>query len=204
MIALREDVQTAGERGGLGTWAISTPRRPRRSASPPLLGLAFSCIALTITAKARSFCPERSASAPATPLACGQPGFPRRSPPDSRPARYKGPRLARDRYILRTECRHSRQRQRQVSTHRPQVLDDLMRELTAFPPCASGPCRFARLPSTPSRQRRTRLTSLRQPTLNPDSSMLVKDWVLLNRYAALAAQQGYKDTFKPGDVVALK
>lgn len=43
-----------------------------------------------------------------------------------------------------------------------------------------------------------------QPTLNPDSSMLTKDWVLLNRYAALAAQQGYKDSFRPGDVVALK
>lgn len=46
--------------------------------------------------------------------------------------------------------------------------------------------------------------STSQPTLNPDSSTLVKDWVLLNRYAALAAQQGYKDSFKPGDVVALK
>lgn len=34
--------------------------------------------------------------------------------------------------------------------------------------------------------------------------MLTKDWVLLNRYAALAAQQGYKDSFRPGDVVALK
>lgn len=45
---------------------------------------------------------------------------------------------------------------------------------------------------------------LPQPTLNPDSSMLTKDWVLLNRYAALAAQQGYKDSFRPGDVVALK
>ncbi|BGO96562.1 hypothetical protein NBRC10513v2_000500 [Rhodotorula toruloides] len=43
-----------------------------------------------------------------------------------------------------------------------------------------------------------------QPTLNPDSSMLVKDWVILNRYARVATAVGEKDRFKPGDVVAVK
>ncbi|GEM06282.1 mitochondrial inner membrane protease subunit 2 [Rhodotorula toruloides] len=43
-----------------------------------------------------------------------------------------------------------------------------------------------------------------QPTLNPDSSMLVKDWVVLNRLARVATSVGEKDQFKPGDVVAVK
>lgn len=34
--------------------------------------------------------------------------------------------------------------------------------------------------------------------------MLVKDWVVLNRYALVATAVGEKDRFKPGDVVAVK
>ncbi|GAA5945342.1 hypothetical protein JCM3775_002191 [Rhodotorula graminis] len=43
-----------------------------------------------------------------------------------------------------------------------------------------------------------------QPTLNPDSPSMIKDIVLLNRYAALAAAHGDRSGFKPGDVVAVK
>ena len=43
-----------------------------------------------------------------------------------------------------------------------------------------------------------------QPTLNPDSPSMIKDVVLLNRYAALAAAHGDRSGFKPGDVVAVK
>ncbi|GAA5905219.1 endopeptidase catalytic subunit [Sporobolomyces salmoneus] len=43
-----------------------------------------------------------------------------------------------------------------------------------------------------------------QPTLNPDSSHMIKDIVLLNRYVALAASHGDKSGYQPGDVVAVK
>ncbi|KAI5479175.1 mitochondrial inner membrane protease subunit 2 [Pseudohyphozyma bogoriensis] len=41
-----------------------------------------------------------------------------------------------------------------------------------------------------------------QPTLNPDSSMMGKDVVVLNRYAAVLASAG-RDVWKVGDVVAM-
>lgn len=41
-----------------------------------------------------------------------------------------------------------------------------------------------------------------QPTLNPDSSMMIKDIVLLNRYIPVKAASGV-DSFHVGDVVAL-
>ncbi|ORY69321.1 signal peptidase, partial [Leucosporidium creatinivorum] len=44
-----------------------------------------------------------------------------------------------------------------------------------------------------------------QPTLNPDSSHMIQDIVLLNRYAAVESASGTgQGGFKVGDIVALK
>lgn len=51
---------------------------------------------------------------------------------------------------------------------------------------------------------RRKLIGYSQPTLNPDSSHMIKDIVLLNRYVALAAAHGDKSGYQPGDVVAVK
>lgn len=71
----------------------------------------------------------------------------------------------------------------------------------------AGQCRcFCRTPLSRrhSQEEATDTGTHAQPTLNPDSSHMIKDIVLLNRYAALAAAHGDRSGFKPGDVVAVK
>ncbi|GAA6031956.1 hypothetical protein JCM8097_003360 [Rhodosporidiobolus ruineniae] len=48
------------------------------------------------------------------------------------------------------------------------------------------------------------VVTLKYPTFNPDSSMMYRDIVVVNRLAALDAAYGDRSWFKPGDVVALK